>query len=119
METGLFILGRILFGGFFLMMGIRHFMNVKSMSAYAASKGVPSPQIAVLLTGIMMLLGGLGIIFQIEPQWSARLIAIFLLGTTPKMHQFWKETDPAKKMGEQTNFVKNMALLGASLIIGF
>jgi hypothetical protein len=44
------------------------------------------------------------------------LIASFLLGVSPQMHAFWKETDPQQRMSEMVNFTKNMALVGASLL---
>ncbi|TAL49272.1 DoxX family protein [Patescibacteria group bacterium] len=114
-----FLIGRILFGGFFFLSGINHFKEFKGTTAYTASKGVPSPAAAVAVTGLMLILGGLGTIFQVYPRESAALIALFLLFVTPKMHNFWKETDPNMKMVQQTNFMKNAALLGASLIFAF
>jgi uncharacterized membrane protein YphA (DoxX/SURF4 family) len=72
---------------------------------------------AVFVTGLMMLLGGLGILLGVYVGLSVLLLAAFLLGTTFTMHQFWKITDPSAKMGERINFMKNLALLGAVLMI--
>jgi hypothetical protein len=33
------------------------------------------------------------------------------------MHPFWKVQDPAVKMGEMVNFMKNIALLGTVFIL--
>jgi len=66
---------------------------------------------------MMIMLGGLGVIFGQYIQISLTLIALFLLFVTPKMHTFWKETDPNKKMAEMQNFLKNMAMLGASIAL--
>ena len=33
------------------------------------------------------------------------------------MHNFWSVQDPQQKMGDQINFFKNMALLGAALML--
>ena len=68
------------------------------MTGYAASKGTPFPSLAVLGSGMMIMLGGLGVIFGQYIQISLALIAFFLLAITPVMHNFWKETDPNKKM---------------------
>ena len=43
----LFVLGRAIFGGYFLYNGINHFINESMMSQYAASKGVAAPDAAV------------------------------------------------------------------------
>ena len=37
-----FLLGRAIFGGFFVYNGINHFLNEQGMRQYAASKGVAS-----------------------------------------------------------------------------
>ncbi len=108
-------LGHILFGGYFLYSGIMHFAKNAMMAGYAGSKGVPSPSLAVYVSGAMIILGGFGVLTQIYVTESLSLIVIFLIPVTLKMHQFWKESDPMMKMGEMTNFLKNTALLGAAL----
>jgi len=113
----LFVLGRILLGGYFVMSGFNHFKNLDMLAGYAQSKGVPMHKASVLLTGLMMLLGGLGILLGVYIQLSIILLAVFLVVTTFKMHQYWKVSDPMYKMGEQVNFYKNLGLLGAVLML--
>lgn len=112
-----FVLGRILFGGFFLWNGIMHFVKNQAMSGYAASKRVPAAKFMVYLTGLMILLGGLGVMLGDYTDISLALIVIFLLVVTFKMHNFWKDQDPNMKMSNQVNFYKNLALLGAALML--
>jgi uncharacterized membrane protein YphA (DoxX/SURF4 family) len=45
------------------------------------------------------------------------LLAIFLLVTAFLMHNFWTIQDPQAKQGEMINFLKNLALAGAALMI--
>jgi len=113
----LFLVGRIFFGGFFAVMGLNHFMKRTMMVQYAQSKGLPMPGMAVGLTGLMILLGGLGVLLGVYVQVALWLIIVFLLGVTFQMHNFWSITDPQTKMVEMTNFMKNMALLGAALMM--
>ena len=113
----LFVLGRILLGGYFITSGYNHFKNVGMLKGYVQSKGIPMPREAVLLSGLMMILGGLGILLGVYIQLSILLLTVFLFVTTLKMHQFWKVTDHMARMGEEINFKKNMALLGALLIL--
>ncbi|MFZ2149606.1 MAG: DoxX family membrane protein [Minisyncoccia bacterium] len=112
----LFLLGRVIVGGFFLHNAYGHFKNVAGMTGYAQSKGMPMPKAAVILSGIMMLLGGLGIILGVYIELSVLLLVVFLLGTLVKMHTYWKVEDPMARMGEQINFYKNLALIGALLM---
>jgi|SRR3989338_4594125 len=113
----LFVLGRILLGGYFIKNAFNHFKNVGALSGYAQSKGVPMAKWSVLLTGAMLLLGGLGILLGVYIQYAVVLLAIFLTVTTFMMHKYWKESEPMAKMGEEINFYKNLALLGAVLIL--
>lgn len=117
LYTYLFVLGRILLGGYFIMSGLNHFKHLGMLTGYAQSKGVPMPKESVMLTGLMMLLGGLGILLGVYVQLSVLLLSVFLAVTSFKMHQFWKITDQGARMGEEVNFKKNLALLGALLML--
>ena len=113
----LFVLGRVLLGGYFILSGINHFKNVQGLAGYARSKGVPMAKEGVLLSGLMMILGGLGVLLGVYIQVSILLLVLFLLVTSLKMHQYWKVTDGMARMGEEINFKKNLALLGALLML--
>ena len=115
-EKAALLFGRALFGGFFLYNGINHFLNRGMMTGYSASKGVPYPEAAVAGSGAMLVLGGLSVLTGVRPKLGTSLIGAFLLGVTPKMHDFWNVQDPQQRMGEQINFSKNLALLGGALI---
>jgi uncharacterized membrane protein YphA (DoxX/SURF4 family) len=116
MITSLLI-GKILFGGYFIYSGLNHFLNLEMLSGYAKSKNVPLPKVGVLFSGTMIFLGGLGVLFGIYVNLSLALIAIFLLVVSLMIHNFWSVTDPTAKMGDVINFSKNMALLGAALML--
>jgi putative oxidoreductase len=113
----LFVLGRLLLGGYFVMSGLNHFKHLTMLTGYAKSKGVPMAREAVMLTGLMMVFGGLGILLGVYVQLSVLLLTVFLFVTTMQMHQFWKISEPMARMGEEINFKKNLALLGALLML--
>ena len=112
-----FLLGRILFGGFFLLSGVNHFSKRGAMVGYAQSKSVPSPVFAVTLTGVMLVLGGLGLILGVYVKTAITLLMIFLVIVSFTMHKFWQVSDPQWKGIEMINFLKNIALIGALLMI--
>lgn len=115
--TELFLIGRIVFGGYFAYSGINHLVSSAMMAQYAASKGVPLPEAAVLATGALILAGGVSIMFGVLPHIGALCIALFLIGVSPLMHNFWAVPDPGVRMAEMINFTKNMALLGGVLML--
>ncbi|MDP3900778.1 MAG: DoxX family protein, partial [bacterium] len=111
------LVGRLIFGGFFVMMGFMHGMKMSQMAQYAASKKVPLSSLAVLGTGILFVFGGLGVILGIFVSWAVAAIVLNLAGISVIMHPFWSVSDPQQKMMEQTQFLKNAALLGAALTL--
>lgn len=113
----LFLIGRIIFGGFFIYNAINHLRNAEGMSGYAGSKGIKSPKNAVIGTGILLLLGGAGVVLGIYPRISLILLLIFLIPVTFIMHAYWKIEDPQAKAAEQIQFMKNLALIGASIAL--
>jgi putative oxidoreductase len=117
METILLYLGRILFGGYFAYSGFNHFKMLDMMSGYAKSKGAPLPKLSVAFSGLLLLIGGLSVLFNIVPSVGFVSLALFLIPVTFIMHAFWKVQDPTAKMHEMINFMKNIALLGAVLIL--
>jgi putative oxidoreductase len=113
----LFLLGRVIFGGFFVYSGIHHFVDVQSMAQYAGAKGVPMPEAAILFTGLLLLAGGLSILLGLWPHIGAACLILFFAGVTPAMHNFWAVADPAQRMMEMGNFMKNAALMGGALML--
>jgi len=109
------VVARVLVGGILAFMGLNHFMNVEQMSGYAQSKGVPAPSLAVLFSGGQLVAGGLAVVFGVYPALGAGALALFFVIVTPAMHDFWAIDDPEQRQQEMTNFLKNVALLGASL----
>lgn len=111
-HSVVFLIGRVIVGGFFLMNGFNHFAKLNMMAGYAKSKGTPAPALAVGGSGALLLLGGASLLLGYHPTIGAILLAIFLLGVSFQMHNFWVVQDRQAKMIEMVNFLKNMALLG-------
>lgn len=112
-----FLLGRVIFGGFFLNSGINHFKNLESMSQYAGYKKVPMPDLAVQVSGVALIMGGVSILLGVKPKYGAAALMGFLAGVSPVMHDFWNVEDPEKRQGEMINFFKNVALLGGAMAL--
>lgn len=115
-DNIVFLIGRLIVGGYFLMGGFNHFAKLDLMAGYAKSKGTPAPTLAVGGTGVMLLLGGASLLLGYHPTIGAVLLVIFLLGVSFGIHNFWTIQDQQAKMADITNFLKNMALLGLVLM---
>ena len=111
-----FLIGRAIFGGYFIMSGINHFKQTKQMAQYAAAKKVPKPDLAVKATGAMMIVGGTSILLGIKPKLGTLAVLGFLAGVSPVMHDFWNE-QAEQRMNDMINFTKNMALAGGAMAL--
>ena len=113
----LLIIGRVLFSLIFIPSGLSHLTKVEAMSGYAQFKKVPAPKVAVIVTGLMIIIGGLYIALGVYADLGGLLLAIFLLATAFMMHNFWTIQDPQAKQNEMISFMKNIGLAGGALFI--
>ncbi len=109
------LLGRLFYSAIFLMSAPSHFSSQAVM--YAAGQGVPLPSIAVPLSGVIALAGGLSILLGYKARYGAWLLVLFLVPVTIMMHRFWGLTDPNMATIQQIMFMKNISMLGAALMI--
>lgn len=110
-----FLLGRFLFGGVIAFMGTNHFVNAETMAGYAGAKGIPAAELVVPFTGGLLLFAGLGIALGAFPMLAAGALAVFLVVTTPTMHDFWAVPE-GQRQSEMTSFLKNVTMLGVALV---
>ena len=111
------VIGRILFALIFINSGIMHLTKTEAMAGYATYKKVPAAKLAVIITGLMILIGGLYVALGIYADLGALLIAIFLIPTAFMMHAFWKESDATAKQNEINGFFKDLSMAGAALVM--
>ena len=110
-------IGRVLFALIFINSGIGHLTKVEAMTGYATYKKVPAPKLAVIVSGLMILIGGIYVALGVYADLGSLLIAIFLIPTALLIHNFWTESDATAKMTARTGFLKDIALAGAALMI--
>ena len=115
LQGAVVVLGRFLFALIFVMAGANHFN--KQTIGYAASQGVPLASIAVPLSGVLAIAGGLSILLGYRAKLGAWLIVLFLIPVTLMMHKFWAVTDPMMAQLQMILFMKNVSMLGGVLLI--
>ena len=111
------LLGRVLFSAIFLAAAPRHFTG--EAVAHAAELGVPLARLAVPVSGVMAIVGGLSVLLGLYTRAGAWLLIGFLLPVTFMMHAFWRLDDPVAVHTQQAMFMKNLAMLGAALLIAW
>jgi uncharacterized membrane protein YphA (DoxX/SURF4 family) len=87
------------------------------LSRYAALHGVPAPELAVLLAGVLLAVAGISILLGLYPDFGVAALVLFFVPVTLTMHAFWHDVDPGMRQVDLINFTKNIALLGSSLML--
>ncbi|HEY9481214.1 MAG TPA: DoxX family membrane protein [Candidatus Paceibacterota bacterium] len=111
-----FIIGRIIVGLYFLQSAWGHLVANKGTIGYAATK-VKYPKLAVIGSGLLLLVGGLSLLLGIWTFWGIIVLIVFLIPVTFTMHAYWNETDPMVRAGQTVNFRKNIVLVGLLLML--
>jgi putative oxidoreductase len=107
-------IGRLLFAAIFLASVPSHFSQ--ATYEHAAQQGLPMANLLVPLSGVLELVGALSLLLGYHARIGALLLALFLVPVTLVMHGFWGISDHAQAQMQQINFMKNMALLGATFV---
>jgi len=114
-QRAVVVLGRFFFAVIFLLAGANHFN--KQTIGYAASQGVPLASVAVPLSGVVAIAGGLSLLLGYRAKLGAWLIVLFLIPVTLMMHKFWTVQDPMMAQIQMILFMKNVSMLGGALLI--
>jgi putative oxidoreductase len=114
-QGSVVVLGRLFFALIFLFAAPNHF--TKQTIAFSASQGVPLASIAVPLSGVVAIAGGLSILLGYHAKIGAWLLVLFLVPVTLMLHKFWTVTDPMMAQIQMILFMKNVSMLGGALLI--
>ncbi len=113
----LWLIGRILFCALFIASGAGMLIDLEGSTRYAAERGVGPTKAGVIATAIAFIVGGVSVLFGIWGDLGALLLIVTLLPVTFLMHKFWAERDPAARANQMALFMKNIALIGACVVL--
>ena len=83
----------------------------------SVTQKIPSdPETLIKINAAVQIGGGVLLATGKAPRLASLALAGSLVPTTLAGHDFWNETDPAKKAAQRTQFLKNVGLLGGLLI---
>jgi putative oxidoreductase len=114
-QSAVVVLGRFFFALIFLFAAPNHF--TKQTIAFSASQGVPLAGIAIPLSGVIAIAGGVSILLGYRAKLGAWLLVLFLVPVTLMLHKFWTVTDPMMAQIQMILFMKNVSMLGGALLI--
>lgn len=113
------LLGRSLLALIFIFAGFHKLTGFEGTAGYMASHGLPLPQVLLVATIVIELIGGLMILLGWQARLAAAAIFLFLIPTTLVFHAFWS-VNPADAMllqNQMNHFMKNVAIMGGMLYV--
>ena len=113
----LMLVGRVMFGVLFLAAALGHLTQTNAMSDFVESRGVPNAHLATQASGVAILLGGISVMLGVYADVGALVLFVFLIGTAVLVHRFWNEPEGEQRTMVQTQFMKDLALAGAALVM--
>jgi putative oxidoreductase len=119
LQGVLALLGRILLSLLFIAsVAMQKIPQFGQTAQSMAEQGVPWPEAALVGAIAFLSVGSLCLIFGCYARIGALLLLVFLVLATWYYHDFWKlpEGDPQLRI-EQGNFMRNLALMGAMLLV--
>ncbi|WDZ94272.1 DoxX family protein [Herbaspirillum sp. WKF16] len=115
-NQNIFRIGRVLLASLFVISGVFKIIGFAGTVGYFDSLGLPMPTIAVLVTILVEVGGGLLLMTGRGVKPVALIIALFTVGATLSAHHFWT-LDGAAAQAQLTHFLKNVSIIGALLLV--
>ena len=113
----LWLPARVLFVSYFLALGLSHLVFFPEHARVLARKKVPLPRCATVLTIVMMVSGGLLVLFDWHTRIGALVLFCIIFPAPFFLHRFWHETDSYMRLSEFAHLMKDLSLAGAALIV--
>jgi putative oxidoreductase len=122
MHSLLVTIGRVLLGLFFVVSALLKIKggfdagNLAGLAGYIGGRNLPQPQLIAYAVIAFEAICGLAIVFGYFTTPIALLLAAFCLAAAGLFHNFWA-SPPEQMQGQLTNFLKNVGLAGAFLVL--
>ena len=112
------VLGRVLLCTIFFMAAVGNKIpNFQAVAGYMAKVGVPAPQVMLAGAIVFLIAGSLSVILGYKARIGAALLLVFLVLATYYFHAFWTLSDPQARQEQMIQFMKNLGLMGAMLLV--
>ena len=106
----LLLIGRILLGWVFVRSGYGKLFNIDAVIASYPARGLPG--FLAYIAVPVEFFGGLALIFGLATRYVVLVMIVFMLVATFSSHQYWTFTNAAARRVQDSNFYKNLAMLG-------
>jgi putative oxidoreductase len=109
------LIGRILLGWIFVRSGYGKLFDIPGVAATFPPRGIPA--FMAYISVPVEFFGGLALIFGLATRYVVMVMVVFMLVATFSTHRYWELTDAAARRAQDSNFYKNMAMLGGFFFV--
>lgn len=107
----------LVLSGIYIINGWGAFSKPGGRHKLVAAAGIPYPEQAVVLNAAVMVCAGLMLALGIAPRLAAALLLGSMVPTTFVGHPFWKEEAGPQRQNQETQFLKNLSMIGGLLMV--
>ena len=112
------LLGRVLLSAIFILSGLGKLPHFHDIAGMMAGKGIPMASVALVITLLIEIGGGLLVLTGYQAKYAALVMALWLIPVTLVFHHFWGI--PGEQQQDQmVHFLKNVAVIGGLLILAY
>lgn len=112
------VVGRVLLSLIFILSGLGKIPHFNDVAGMMAGKGIPLASVALVITLLIEIGGGLLLLTGFQAKYAALVIVLWLIPVTLVFHHFWGI--PAEQQQDQmVNFLKNVAIMGGLLVVAY
>jgi putative oxidoreductase len=115
-TSKLYPVGRALLGALFVVSGINKILAFSYVAGWMGSLGLPVAGLLLVAAIALDVGGGLALVTGFQARWASLGLALFLVPVTLIFHGFWS-AGAAEFQNQLNHFLKNVAILGAMLVI--
>lgn len=108
--------GRTLLSVIFILSGVFKLTAFTGVATMMAAKGIPLAKLALVVTLLIEIGGGLLLLIGFHARWVSLLLAAFLVPVTLAFHNFWA-FQGEQQQEQVANFLKNLAIIGGLIVV--
>lgn len=112
----LYVFGRFLLGGLFVVGGVEHFFILPLLTGIMTARGVPAARAMLIVGSVWQVIFGVCLILGVWLAPSALALVVFTLAASVMFLNFWDKQEP-EKSALRNAFLCNIAIVGALLMV--
>lgn len=111
------LVGRLILAWYFLSQAFHYAGQWDVTIQLMTLKSIPAAPLLLAAALIVMILGGLSLIFGFQTRHGAVLLFGFTIIVSVAMHDFWLIKEPIARADDYQIFIANMAIAGGLLLL--